>query len=171
MKTVTGHAIVYRGDTGHNVNTDVIIPGKYVEYDDPKLLGEHAMEGLDPDFVNKVRKGNLDILIVGSNFGSGSSREQAVSALKGAGISVVIAADYARIFYRNGANLALPPVEADIADRVSTGDELEINFETGEIRNLTRKGTYQMKPFPGIIKTIIEAGGLIPYVREKKNLK
>lgn len=164
MKTLRGRVHVY----GDDINTDVIIPGKYLDYDDPEYLGRHAMEGIDPEFVKKVRKG--DILVAGRNFGCGSSREQAPVALKGAGISVIIAKFYARIFYRNATNIAIPPIEADIADRVSTGDELEINFETAEIRNLTKDEVYRMKAFPERIKAIIEAGGLIPYTKQRKGI-
>lgn len=162
MQVLKGYAHVY----GDNVNTDVIIPGKYVDYDDPKILGQHAMEGLDPEFVKRVRKG--DILVARRNFGSGSSREQAPVALTGAGISAVIAKSYARIFYRNCANIGLPPIEADIAERVSTGDELEIDIVTGEIRNVTKGETYQMKSFPQRIRDIIDAGGLIPYTKQQR---
>lgn len=145
----------------HNVDTDVIIPGRYVTLTDPQELGRHCLEGLDPAFASKVKAG--DILVAGRNFGCGSSREMAPMAIKGCGVSCVIAASFARIFYRNAINIGLPILESPEAyEKTFEGDELAVDITTGMIENKTRNLTFQAKPFPPFIQEIILAGGLIP---------
>lgn len=148
---------------GKNVDTDVIIPGRYCTITDPAELGKHCLEGLDPEFVRKMTPGN--IILADTNFGCGSSREMAPLAIKGSGVSCVIAGNFARIFYRNAINIGLPILECGQAYRESEEkDEFEIDFDTGKITNLTKKKTFQAQPFPPFIQEIIRAGGLIPKV-------
>lgn len=147
-----------------NIDTDVIIPGPYLKIMDPEELAKHAMESLDKDFVTKVKPG--DFVVAGANFGCGSSREHAPIALKHAGISAVLALSFARIFYRNsvdGAHLLPIEIEKDAYENISDKDQLEIDISKGEIKNITKDKTYTMKPFPELIKKIIEAGGLLNY--------
>jgi len=147
-----------------NIDTDVIIPGPYLKIMDPKELAKHAMESLDKDFVTKVKQG--DFVVAGENFGCGSSREHAPIALKHAGISAVLALSFARIFYRNsvdGAHLLPIEIEKDAYENISDKDQLEIDTSKGEIKNITKNKTYTMKPFPELIRKIIEAGGLLNY--------
>lgn len=152
---------------GDNVDTDVIIPANYCMSNDPAFLGQHAMEGIDPQFVKKVKPG--DILVAGENFGCGSSREQAPLALKGAGVSAIIAASYARIFYRNAINIALPIViSPEAAREIREGDEVEIDLATGEIRDRTTETTYTSTPFPEFVQDIIRAGGLVNYIKTRR---
>lgn len=145
---------------GDNVDTDVIIPARYLNSADPKELATHCMEDIDKDFVNKVADG--DIMVANLNFGCGSSREHAPIAIKASGISCVIASTFARIFYRNAINIGLPILECDAAAKgIDAGDEVEIDFDTGVITNKTKNQTYQAQPFPEFMKGIINAGGLL----------
>ncbi|MEM2966404.1 MAG: 3-isopropylmalate dehydratase, partial [Candidatus Nitrosocaldaceae archaeon] len=149
-----------------NIDTDVIIPGPYLKIMDPNELGKHAMEGLDVNFIRKVKDG--DILVAGNNFGCGSSREHAPIALKHAGIRAVLALSFARIFYRNcidGAHLLPIEIDREAYNDISDKDELEIDIEKNEVRNLTKKRVYKIKPFPELIKKIIDAGGLLNYTQ------
>lgn len=148
----------------NNIDTDVIIPGPYLKIMDPDELAKHAMEGLDKDFVKKVNKG--DFMVAGENFGCGSSREHAPIALKHAGITAVLALSFARIFYRNsvdGAHLLPVEIDKDAYNDISDKDELEIDLASNQVRNLTKNKTYAMKPFPELVRKIIEAGGLLNY--------
>ncbi len=156
-----GNIIKYEQD---NIDTDVIIPGTYLKIHDYAELATHAMEGLDPDFHNKVKEG--DFILAGKNFGCGSSREHAPIALAHSGIKAVLALSFARIFYRNSVDGAfLLPIEIneDTYKDISNGDELEINIDNNEIKNLTNNKNYQMKPFSEIIGKIIAAGGLFKF--------
>lgn len=149
---------------GENVDTDVIIPARHLNTSDPAELAKHCMEDIDADFVNKVREG--DIIVAGKNFGCGSSREHAPVAIKASGISCVIAPTFARIFYRNSFNTGLPILECEeAAQKIETGEEVEVNFKTGEIKNITKGETYQAQPFPEFISRIIENEGLVNYVK------
>ncbi|RMG61019.1 MAG: 3-isopropylmalate dehydratase small subunit [Deltaproteobacteria bacterium] len=155
---------------GDDVDTDVIIPARYLNTSDPEELAKHCMEDLDPEFASKVKPG--DIIVAGKNFGCGSSREHAPIAIKGAGVAAVIARSFARIFYRNSFNTGLLILEApEAVDRIEEGDELVIDVAKGEIRNVTKGETYTVKPIPPFMRELIEAGGLMPYtlkrVREK----
>ena len=161
-KTLRGRAHTY----GKNVDTDVIIPGKYCNIVDQAELGKHAMEGIDPEFSTRVRSG--DIIVADSNFGCGSSREVAPIAIKGAGVSAVIAKSFARIFYRNAINIGLPILESpEAVDAIAAGDEIEIDPAAGAIRNLTKGTNYKAAEFPPFMRSLIEAGGLIPYVERR----
>ena len=156
-----GNVIKYEKD---NIDTDVIIPGTYLKIHDYAELATHAMEGLDPDFHKKVKEG--DFIVAGKNFGCGSSREHAPIALSHSGIKAVIALSFARIFYRNAVDGAfLLPIEVneDTYKDISNGDELEVNIENNEIKNITKNKNYQMKPFSEIIGKIIAAGGLFKF--------
>lgn len=149
-----------------NVDTDVIIPARHLTSADPKHLASHCMEDIDTSFATSVKPG--DIMVAGKNFGCGSSREHAPIAIKASGISLVIAADFARIFYRNAINVGLPIMECpEAADGISKGDIVEADFDTGVITNVTTGKTFQAKPFPAFIKKIIDAGGLVPYTKAK----
>ena len=153
---------------GANIDTDVILPGKYLNLYTPEELGPHCMEGLDPGFIQRVRPG--DVIIAGSNFGTGSSREHAPIAIKAAGISCIIATSYARIFYRNAINIGLPVFEcADIVTAVKHGDAIEADIAKGLF---TVNGVaFQAKPFPPYIQDIINAGGLVPFVSRQLKQK
>ena len=145
---------------GDNVDTDVIIPARYLNTANHKELAAHCMEDIDTEFVNKVQAG--DIMVGGANFGCGSSREHAPIAIKESGISCVIAETFARIFYRNSINIGLAILECPEASRnIAAGDEVEVDFDTGVITNVTKNETYQAEPFPEFIKEIISAGGLL----------
>jgi len=160
-----GHAIKYEQD---NIDTDVILPGTYLKLHDYSEIAKHAMEGLDPNFHTKVKEG--DFVVAGKNFGCGSSREHAPIALSHSGIKAVLALSFARIFYRNAVDGAfLLPIEIDqnSYENISNGDELEVNIEKNEIKNLTQNQTYSMKPFSKIIHDIIAAGGLFKYKPKK----
>ncbi len=151
---------------GKNIDTDAIIPARYLNTSDPGELGKHCMEDADPQFVEKMSTG--DIIVGGDNFGCGSSREHAPIAIKAAGISSVIAASFARIFYRNAINIGLPIFEsAEAAKAIEEGDEIEIEPSKGIIRNLTKGETYNASPFPEFMQSIMSAGGLISYVKEQ----
>jgi 3-isopropylmalate/(R)-2-methylmalate dehydratase small subunit len=153
---------------GDNVDTDVIIPARYLNTSDPVELAKHCMEDIDMEFVKKVKLG--DIIVANKNFGCGSSREHAPISIKASGVSCVIASTFARIFYRNAFNTGLPILECEeAAMKTQLGDELEVNFITGEIKNITKGETYQAEPFPEFIRKIIDADGLVNYVKE--NLK
>ncbi|MGD6806718.1 MAG: 3-isopropylmalate dehydratase small subunit [Candidatus Bathyarchaeia archaeon] len=155
---------------GNNIDTDVILPGKYLVLVDPFELGKHALESLDTDFVNKAKPGV--VLIGGKNFGCGSSREQAPLALKYAGVKCVIAESFARIFYRNSINIGLPVIECKgISAAVKQGDEVAVDLETGKIQNLTSKQALQGTKLPPFIMTILEDGGLIENLRKRMNKK
>ncbi len=151
---------------GDNINTDEIIPARYLNILDEKELAKHCMEGIEPGFMKKISPG--DILLAGRNFGCGSSREQAPLALKTAGVSLVIAQSFARIFFRNAINIGLPVLELRKTDDISPGDELEVNLSEGKISNLTCRRTYQAEKFPSFMQEIISAGGLLNYVKRKK---
>ena len=151
---------------GRDIDTDVIIPARYLNTSDPVELGAHCLEDLDTAFVQKVSPG--DILVADQNFGCGSSREHAPIAIKAAGVSVVIAKSFARIFYRNAINTGLPILEAPTAvDRIADGDELSIDAELGVIENLTSGERFEAEPFPPFVRRIIESGGLIEATRAK----
>lgn len=152
---------------GDNVDTDVIIPARYLNSSDPAELAQHCMEDIDKEFVHKVNKG--DIIVANKNFGCGSSREHAPIAIKAAGVSCVIAETFARIFYRNAINIGLPIVECPEASRgIEAGDEVEVNFDTGVITNVTRGTSFQGQAFPEFMQKIISAEGLINYINDKK---
>jgi len=145
---------------GDNINTDVIIPARYLGSFDAETLAAHCMEDIDPDFIYRLRPG--DIIAAGANFGCGSSREHAPIAIKACGVSAVIAASFARIFYRNAINIGLPIIESEEASRdARDGDVLEIDFEKGLIHNLTSRKDYEIEPFPEFIAQIIQSGGLL----------
>ncbi|MBO4807971.1 MAG: 3-isopropylmalate dehydratase small subunit [Lachnospiraceae bacterium] len=151
---------------GENVDTDVIIPARYLNSSDPAELATHAMEDIDKDFVKKVNKG--DIIVAGKNFGCGSSREHAPIAIKAAGVSCVIAPTFARIFYRNAINIGLPIVECpEAAKAINEGDEVKVNFDTGEIVDNTTGQSFKGQPFPEFMQKIIKAEGLVNYVNQK----
>lgn len=159
---IKGRAIKY----GNNVDTDVIIPARYLNTTDPKELAAHCMEDLDPEFKNKVRPG--DIIVAGANFGCGSSREHAPIAIKASGISCVIAETFARIFFRNAINIGLPIVECpEAAIDIKDGDQVAVDLTTGEITNLTTGKVYKAPPFPLFMQELIKLGGLVEYVRER----
>jgi 3-isopropylmalate/(R)-2-methylmalate dehydratase small subunit len=160
--TLHGHVHKY----GADVNTDAIIPARYLVTTDPQDLAQHCMEDEDPEFVRRVRPG--DIIVADTNFGCGSSREHAPIAIKAAGVSCVVAKSFARIFYRNAINLALPVLEcAEAVDGSQAGDELEVDLESGAIRNLTRGTAFQAKPFPDFMLELLQAGGLVEYTRRR----
>lgn len=150
---------------GNDVNTDDIISARYLNTIDPKELGSHCLEILDADFPKKVKAG--DIIVAGNNFGCGSSREHAPIAIKGCGVSLVIAKSFARIFYRNSINIGLPINELKEADEISAGDELEVDLNRGEIKNLTKNKIYHAAPFAEFVCQIIEKGGLVNWVKSK----
>lgn len=151
---------------GDNVDTDVIIPARYLNVSDGSELAKHCMEDIDKGFVNKVKKG--DIIVAMKNFGCGSSREHAPLAIKCAGVSCVIASTFARIFYRNAINIGLPILECEeAAEDISDGDEVSVDFKTGVITNHTKNRIYQAQGFPEFIQKIMEAGGLVAHARAK----
>lgn len=150
---------------GDNVDTDVIIPARYLNTADHKELAAHCMEDIDRDFVKKVKPG--DIIVGGANFGCGSSREHAPIAIKNSGVSCVIAATFARIFFRNSINIGLAILECPEASRkICTGDEVSVDFDTGIITNLTRNETYKAEPFPEFVKNIIDSDGLLNSLKQ-----
>ena len=156
----TGRVFKY----GDNVDTDVIIPARYLNTSDPKELAAHCMEDIDLDFAKEVQEG--DIIVANKNFGCGSSREHAPIAIKESGISCVIASTFARIFYRNAINIGLPILECDQAVKsIEAGDKLEVNFDTGVITNLTKNEKYQGEAFPEFMQKIINSNGLIGYIK------
>lgn len=150
---------------GDNVDTDVIIPARYLNTADHKELASHCMEDIDKDFTKKVKPS--DIIVAGYNFGCGSSREHAPIAIKAAGVSCVIAKTFARIFYRNAINIGLAILECEEAsEKIAAGDEVAIDFDTGVITNVTKNETYQAQPFPDFIKDIIHKGGLLNSIKK-----
>ena len=151
---------------GDNVDTDVIIPARYLNSSDPAELATHCMEDIDKEFVHNVKKG--DIIVANKNFGCGSSREHAPIAIKAAGVSCVIAETFARIFYRNAINIGLPIIECpEAAVAIEVGDEVEIDFDSGVITDVTKGTSYKGQAFPPFMQKIIEAEGLINYINKK----
>ena len=152
---------------GDNIDTDVIIPARYLSSFDPKELASHCMVDIDETFAKNVQAG--DIMVGGRNFGCGSSREHAPVAIKASGIPVVIAASFARIFYRNGINIGLPLLEiGKDVERIHAGDKLSVDMTTGEIKDETTGETFHAHPLPGFVQEIADAGGLINYIKNKK---
>lgn len=150
---------------GDNIDTDVIIPARHLTTSDPAELAKHCMEDIDKEFVNKVQKG--DIMVGGANFGCGSSREHAPIAIKASGISCVIAKDFARIFYRNSINIGLPILEcAEASADIDEGNEVEVDFDSGIITNKTKNKMYQAVAFPEFMQNLINAGGLVEYIKK-----
>ncbi|MEM2955384.1 MAG: 3-isopropylmalate dehydratase small subunit [Nitrososphaerales archaeon] len=151
---------------GDDINTDYIIPGKYMVLTDPKELAKHAMEGIDPSFIGKSKDA---IIVAGKNFGCGSSREQAPISLKYSGTKAVVAKSFARIFYRNAINIGLPVLECeDLWDMVKDGDQLMLDLESGKIKNLTSNKSAQAQPLPEFILELIEIGGLLNKLKRIK---
>ena len=149
---------------GNNIDTDVIIPARYLNTSDHQELAKHCMEDIDTEFIKNVSTG--DIMVAGDNFGCGSSREHAPIAIKASGISCVIAKTFARIFYRNAINIGLPILECpEAADAISQGDTVEVDYTKGEIHNVTTGETFMATPFPDFIKEIINAGGLLNNIK------
>ena len=162
MKAAKGHVFKY----GDNVDTDVIIPARYLNSSDPKELALHCMEDIDKDFVKNVKAG--DIMVANKNFGCGSSREHAPISIKAAGVSCVIAETFARIFYRNAINIGLPIIECpQAAKEIEAGDEVEVNFDTGVITDVTKGTSYQGQAFPPFMQKIIDCEGLVNYINQK----
>jgi 3-isopropylmalate dehydratase, small subunit len=161
-----GKAIKY----GDNIDTDVIIPARYLNTSEPAELASHCMEDIDKEFLNKVKNG--DIMVAGKNFGCGSSREHAPIAIKASGISCIIAETFARIFYRNAINIGLPIIECkDAARDISDGDKLVIDFDTGLITNTTSNKTYTGAAFPEFMQQLISADGLIGYIKKQMKIE
>jgi len=157
-----GHVHTY----GDHIDTDIIVAARYLNTTDPAELARHCMEDAGDNFVARVRPG--DFIVAGENFGCGSSREHAPIAIKAAGVSAVVAKSFARIFFRNAINVGLPILESpDAAADARPGDDLEVELDTGVIRNITRGKTYRAAPFPSFLRDIIDAGGLVNYVREQ----
>ena len=162
---MNAHGIVHK--YGDHVDTDVIIPARYLATQDARELASHCMEDIDKTFITKVKDG--DIMVAGVNFGCGSSREHAPIAIKASGISCVIAKNFARIFYRNAINIGLAILECPAASEgIDDGDEVTVDFDTGVITNITKNETYQAEPFPPFIKDMITKGGLIASVKAKE---
>lgn len=162
MKAAEGKVFKF----GDNVDTDVIIPARYLNSSDPKELALHCMEDIDKEFVNKVSAG--DIIVAEKNFGCGSSREHAPIAIKAAGVSCVIAETFARIFYRNAINIGLPIIECkEAALEIKAGDEVEVNFDTGVITDKNTGKSFQGQAFPPFMQKIIDCGGLVNYINQK----
>ena len=152
---------------GDNIDTDVIIPARYLNTFNAQELAAHCMEDIDPTFVKNVKPG--DVIVADNNFGCGSSREHAPVAIKASGVPVVIAANFARIFYRNAINIGLPLLEVgDAVKEIHAGDTLDVNLETGEIKNTTTGATIKAQPLPGFIREIAQAGGLINHIKGSK---
>jgi 3-isopropylmalate/(R)-2-methylmalate dehydratase small subunit len=150
---------------GANVDTDAIIPARYLNVWEPAELAAHCMEDIDEEFLKRVKKG--DIIVATTNYGCGSSREHAPIALKAAGVSCVIAQSFARIFFRNAINIGLPLLECAMADRIGAGDVLEVMLETGQIKNITKGKTYKAEPYPDFMMELVSAGGLIEYTKKR----
>ncbi len=159
--SLQGKAFVF----GDNIDTDLIIAARYLNTSDPKELAKKVMEDADPEFVKKIKAG--DIIVAGENFGCGSSREHAPIAIKHAGISAVIAKSFARIFYRNAFNTGLPILEVKESDQIKPTDELEISLENGEIKNLTQNKTYKFAPIPPFMMELLSCGGLMEYAAKE----
>ena len=164
MKKANGTVFKY----GDNVDTDVIIPARYLNSSDPAELAQHCMEDIDKDFIKNVKPG--DIIVADKNFGCGSSREHAPIAIKASGIDCVITKTFARIFYRNAINIGLPILECpEASEKIQDGDEVSIDFDSGVITNETKGETYQALPFPDFIKDIMAKGGLIAQISGKNS--
>ena len=162
MENAKGKVFKY----GDNVDTDVIIPARYLAIQDQKELAEHCMEDIDTSFVKNVKSG--DIIVAGKNFGCGSSREHAPLVIKVAGVSCVIAETFARIFYRNAINIGLPIIEcAEAAKGIDAGDEVEVDFDSGMIYDKTKNTQYKGQPFPEFMQKIIRSEGLVNYINQK----
>jgi len=162
FNTIAGKAHKY----GDNIDTDVIIPGRYCNMTDPKALAKHCFEDLDINFVKKVSQN--DIVVAGENFGCGSSREVAAVTLKAAGVSAVIAKSFARIFFRNSINLGLPIIECpEFVENTDSNDSVEIDLSAGQIRNLTKNATFTFAPYNAELTDIFNAGGLIPWLKKQ----
>lgn len=160
---VSGKVVKY----GDNVNTDVIIPGRYLVLMDPKELAKHAMEGIDKDFARKARDGV--VIVAGENFGCGSSREQASIALKHAGVKCVLAESFARIFFRNAINIGLPALECKgVCKSIHEGDEVLVDLKSGEVSNRSKGSVAQANPLPTFLINIVEDGGLIQHLRKRR---
>ncbi len=161
--------MILKGKThkyGSNINTDEIIPARYLNTSDPAELAKHCMEDLDKEFMVKLRPG--DFIVAENNFGCGSSREHAPIAIKFAGVSGIIANSFARIFFRNSINIGLPILESpDAVKGIQNGDEIEVDLAAGEIKNITRNQTYKAQPFPEFMQEIIRKGGLLEYIKSK----
>lgn len=152
---------------GDNVDTDVIIPARYLNSSNPEELASHCMEDIDQTFPSRVKKG--DLIVANKNFGCGSSREHAPLAIKASGISCVIAKTFARIFYRNAINIGLPIIESkEAADDIQAGDEVEVDFDSGMIQNKTTGKTYQGQAFPEFMQKIMKSGGLVSYINSQQ---
>ncbi len=153
---------------GDNIDTDVIIPARYLNIADPVELATHAMEDIDTEFVKNVQKG--DIMVATKNFGCGSSREHAPQVIRDNGISCVIASSFARIFYRSSINIGLPIMESEeAANAISNGDEVEVDFDSGVITDITTGETFQTAAFPPFLQNIIQSGGLLKSLKEREN--
>lgn len=152
---------------GHDIDTDVIIPARYLNRSEPEHLAAHCMEDADETFAQNVREG--DIIVGGKNFGCGSSREHAPIAIKAAKVKAVIAESYGRIFYRNALNIGMPILECpEAVNGIENGDQVEVDLDSGTIKNLTKGTNFQARPFPKFMQDLIKAGGLIPYIKENK---
>jgi 3-isopropylmalate/(R)-2-methylmalate dehydratase small subunit len=154
---------------GDNVDTDLIIAARYLNSSDPEHLAKYVMEDADPDFVKKMKRG--DIIVAGENFGCGSSREHAPIALKAAGISAIVAPTFARIFYRNAFNMGLPIFELKEASEIEEGDTIKIDMSSGEIINLTQDKVYKFNPIPEFMQSLVDAGGLIEFAKKELGAK
>ena len=149
---------------GDNIDTDVIIAARYLNTSEPALLAKHVMEDADPNFSSKVSKG--DIIVAGENFGCGSSREHAPIAIKAAGVDIVIAKSFARIFYRNAFNTGLLILECKDTDKIAEGDKLEVSLDNGSIKNLSKNEEYKFEAMPEFMQELVKAGGLINYAKK-----
>lgn len=162
---IKGRALKY----GDDINTDVIIPSKYLVFTDPKELAKYAMAGIDSNFSQKVKESN--IIVAGKNFGCGSSREQAPLALKYAGVTCILADSFARIFYRNAINIGLPVLEHNkVSETINNGDDLYVNLKAGMVKDFTRGIELNLKPMPGFLMKIMEKG-LVSYMKEKRKVR
>ncbi len=150
---------------GDDIDTDAIIPGKYLTINKPEELARHAFEGVRPEFARGIKEG--DIIVAGFNFGCGSSREHAPLALKGAKVKCIIAKSFARIFFRNAINIGLPLLECPDTDKIEEEDNIEVDFESGLITNNTKNQTYQATPLPDFVRSIVDAGGLIGFAKKQ----
>jgi 3-isopropylmalate/(R)-2-methylmalate dehydratase small subunit len=151
---------------GDNVDTDQIIPAEYLTTGDAKKLAVHAFVNMRPEFAKEVQEG--DVIVAAENFGCGSSREHAPRALIGAGVRCVIAKSFARIFFRNSINIGLPLIETDVFDKIDEGDQIEIRFDGGILRNLTKNEDYQFNPLPEFMQKLLDSGGLINYIKRQR---
>lgn len=159
MNIITGNVWKF----GDNIDTDLIIAARYLNTSDPHKLAEHVMEDADPEFITKLKPG--DIIVAGENFGCGSSREHAPIALKAAGVSAIVAKSFARIFYRNAFNMGLPIFELKESDEIDEGDLIKIDLDSGEIEDMTKKSTFHFTPIPPFMQELINCGGLINFAK------